>query len=366
MTIRVLVVTIVHRPQDARILHREIGALREADATVTYAAPWSSTRQAPPPGLATVDLPRATGRRRLSAMRAARRAIAELGRDHDVVVLHDPELLLAIEGLSGLPPVVWDVHEDVAASLTDRDWIPRWAVGGLRRLVHKLEHRWERRHHLILAEPSYLHRFAGGKHPVVPNVPLVPDQVTLPGSDRVVYLGRCSRSRGIPELVQVAERLAGELEIEVIGYADPDVTTLLQHAAQDGILRWRDFMPNDVALTRLDGALAGVSLLRDAPNFRGSMPTKVYEYMARGVPVVSTPLPEAARVVDRYGCGIVVPFEDPDAAVDALRRLRDDPTLRSRLGRAGHAAARSDFDWTRHGPRFAALIEQIVHGTRTA
>src|SRR4029077_5887508 len=90
---------------------------------------------------------------------------------------------------------------------------------------------------------------------------------------------------------------------------------------------------------RRDGALAGLSLLQDEPNFRHSMPTKVVEYMARGVPVVTTPLPAAADLVTRYGCGFVVPFGDPRAAADAVLKLAGDASLRAKVGSRGHDAA---------------------------
>jgi glycosyltransferase involved in cell wall biosynthesis len=83
----------------------------------------------------------------------------------------------------------------------------------------------------------------------------------------------------------------------------------------------------------LDGALAGLSLLHDEPNFRHSLPTKVVEYMARGVPVVTTPLPAAAELARGYECGFVVPFGDPKATPRRPRtRCSDCPGI-SRGGR---------------------------------
>src|SRR5699024_2699173 len=119
-----LVLTVVHHPDDSRVRHRQIAALLAAGWRVTYAAPWSGydlDRPAAGPGLTTVDLPRARGRRRYAALRAARRVLREQGPDHDVVLLHDPELLLATPGLD-LPPVVWDVHEDTAAAIEVKGW----------------------------------------------------------------------------------------------------------------------------------------------------------------------------------------------------------------------------------------------------
>jgi glycosyltransferase involved in cell wall biosynthesis len=45
-------------------------------------------------------------------------------------------------------------------------------------------------------------------------------------------------------------------------------------------------------------------------SYRYSLPNKIFEYLAAGVPFVAYPLPELVRLVDRYGCGDIV--EGPD------------------------------------------------------
>src|SRR4051794_40627154 len=109
---RILIVTVVHDPEDARIRHRELNALLADGARITYAAPFTAYRRAVPPGVTGIDLPRSSGRRRLGAIRAARAMLREQAPQHDVVLLHDPELLAAVAGLRRRrgPVVVWDVH----------------------------------------------------------------------------------------------------------------------------------------------------------------------------------------------------------------------------------------------------------------
>src|SRR5690606_11178763 len=128
--VRVLVVTVVHDPEDARIRHRQIPALLAAGHEVVYAAPFTAFDRRPPHGVTPVDLPRAAGRRRLGAVRAARRRIREMRDDVDLVLLHDPDLLLAVAGQRRRPVVVWDVHEVTAAALGMRAWVPRPAQIG--------------------------------------------------------------------------------------------------------------------------------------------------------------------------------------------------------------------------------------------
>lgn len=359
---RVVVATVVHHPGDARILHRQIRSLLEAGHEVTYVAPWAATDTTPPEGIRAVDVPRARGRRRLAAVRAARRRLREVARGADVVIVHDPELLVAVALWRGRPPIVWDVHEDPAASLSDRRWVPSIARPLLRFVVRAVERIAERRLSLLLAEESYRSRFRR-EHPVVPNDTWVPDEEPPPsGDERVVYLGRIARSRGLGEVLELAGRLPEGVHIELIGDADADVEGLVRNAEERGDLVWLGRLPNDEALDRLEGALAGLSLLHDEPNYRGSRPTKVVEYMSRGVSVVTTPNPVASRIVQEHRCGIVVPFDDVAAVVDAVDRLRGDDELRRSMGRAGHAAARAGFNWRMSGPRFVEIVEHVARG----
>ena len=147
---RALVVTVVHHPQDSRIRHREIAALLAAGWQVTYLAPFVGHDlpvPAPDGGLTCIDLPRASGRDRIPAARAARAAVRRLAPEHDVVLVHDPELLPATAGL-GLDHLVWDVHEDPAGALVVKDWLPgplRRPVAGAWRLAERLVEREPRR-----------------------------------------------------------------------------------------------------------------------------------------------------------------------------------------------------------------------------
>ena len=371
MSRRVLVVTVVHHPQDARIRHRQIPALLAAGWEVTYAAPWSGYGIPQPhgiPGLTTVDVARAVGRRRWRAQVSARRLLRRLGPQHDLVLVHDPELVPTSLGLR-LPPVVWDVHEDTAAAVEVRSWLP----GALRRPVSaavRLGERWAEGHrHLILADREYAARFRG-EHAVVPNTTtVVPEPVPAGtpdgrGRHRVVYLGSLTPERGARELVEVGRRLReetdGQVVLEVLGPAHGTAKELLRTADRAGHVEWAGFVPNAEALQRVDGALAGLSLLHDAANFRPSMPTKVVEYLAHGVPVITTPLPLAADLVTRSGGGVVVPFGDTDQTVAQVLAWHASPAEAAQAGRRGHRLVAAEHDWGAGAVDFVSALETLL------
>jgi glycosyltransferase involved in cell wall biosynthesis len=355
--VRVLVVTVVHDPEDARIRHRQIEALRAAGHEVIFAAPFRAYSRDQPIAFESIDLPRAQGRRRVAAARAARKLLRERGRGADIVLLHDPELLVAATGVK-LPGLVWDVHEDTAAAMEMKAWIPRPVRPAAKSLVHTLERSAERRARLVLAEDSYVGRFRRS-HPVVPNSVLSPaDTLPPPGDDRVVYLGRLTIARGALDMIDVGRRLSPYVKVELIGNADDDCRFAIEEAHHAGQVQWRGFVPNDEALPMLRGALAGLSLLHDQPNYALSRPTKIMEYMAHGVPVVTTPNPSSADLVQRHNCGLVVPYRDPHAVLAAVMRLRGDLDLRRRLAANGRDAACRLYTWDRDAMTFVDLLEQ--------
>jgi glycosyltransferase involved in cell wall biosynthesis len=355
----VAVCTVVHHPADARIYFRQIRALLEAGHQVTYIAPWNEpgAPDVSSAALTAVTIPRAVGRRRLEALRAARAAMAAHAPGADLLLIHDPELLLVLPSRSKRPPTVWDVHEDTAAALTTKAWLPEIlrpvAAGGVR----SAEHLATRRLHLILAERGYNTRFTG-EHPVVPNTTYVPEVADPPsGPRRVVYVGHISPDRGSAEMVELGRLLAPHgISVELVGSADAAARSHIE-AGGDAV-HWHGFLPNEEALAIAAGALAGLSLLHDEANFRHSMPTKVAEYMARGVPVITTPLPLAVELAETADCGFIVPFNDPGAAADAILKLDADPGLRVTMGARGHAYARQFLGWQRDAAAFVAQLEE--------
>src|SRR5690625_1568264 len=359
--LRVLVVTVVHDPEDARIRYRQIPALLAAGHRVVYAAPFSAFDREPPEGVRGLDLPRAQGRRRLRAVLAARRLVASAGPAADVVLVHDPELTLAAAGLGRrVPTLVWDVHEDTAAALSMRAWVPgplRPVLAGAVRMTERFA---EARYSLLLAEHGYQRRFRK-QHPVVPNTVPVPHEAPPPpGNKRVVYLGKITRARGGAELIELAKRLP-DLEFEIIGPAETDIAPEIERAARQGLLTWTGFVPNATALERLYGALAGISLLHDEPNYSHSPPTKLMEYMGHGLPVVTTANPASRQLVEDAGGGVAVPFNDLDGVVEVLQRWRSDDQKRREVGAAAYWYAREHLDWSRDGVECARALEALTN-----
>lgn len=348
---RIVVATVVHHPEDARIRHRQIPTLLKAGHEVVYVAPPGDAKS-PPPGLERVVVPRAAGRNRLRALGKAAVELWRVTADADLTLVHDPELTVLDRFVRS--PMVWDVHEDVVAQVADKAYIPGRLRPFARTLAERVEQRGRRRLDCLIAEVGYRSRFPDAT--LVRNTVHIPDDVVSSGDSRVVYLGRVSHGRGAAAMAALGRTLPAGANLEIIGPVDDDVFGL----AGPGI-SVHGFVPNDDALALLPGAAVGLSLLQDRANYRHSMPTKLLEYLAHGVPVVSTPLSEAVALVEGYDCGVVVPFDDDVALHEAVGMLLSDAELRHRLAANGRRIVSEKFNWSADASRFVDRIERAAH-----
>jgi glycosyltransferase involved in cell wall biosynthesis len=130
----------------------------------------------------------------------------------------------------------------------------------------------------------------------------------------------------------------------------PVVAGLKARATADGTLGRTVFfhdgwVPYDLRHAWLGAADVGVSTHHPHLETEFSYRTRVVDYLAAGLPVVTTDGDALADLVRASGCGVVVPPHDVDALTDALAGLAGDPDRRrDQSVRASVEARRLDWD----------------------
>ena len=105
--------------------------------------------------------------------------------------------------------------------------------------------------------------------------------------------------------------------------------------------------------------------LKDAEVFSSVIPSKLFEGMAMGIPVVHGVRGESATIVEHEGVGLTFEPENADALVQALLRLARGDGLRQELAtRARQAAAR--YDRSALADEMLAVLEQVSRQSRMA
>ena len=85
-------------------------------------------------------------------------------------------------------------------------------------------------------------------------------------------------------------------------------------------------------------------------------PNVILEAMAASLPVVTTPVGDAPRIVQDGITGYVVPGEDPHASADRIVQLVRDPDRAVRMGRAGRQRVEQEYSFSSLADRFLGVV----------
>ncbi|MEO7268530.1 MAG: glycosyltransferase [Knoellia sp.] len=333
----VSVVTSGHDVSDAR-LHRLVAACVRAGLEVEVLGLGDSA-SAPREASRTVTRSRPRMFRR--ALLAGQYAVAARG---SVLLALDPDSLIAALAVGRLRgrKVVADVHEDYAALLADRAWAqgPQGRVAA--RLVSVATSAATHSDLTFVADDHVPPQSA--RHRLVvrnaPDLTMLPSVATMAptAEPRAVYVGDLRRSRGLFAMV---DAVAGtnDWHLDLVGpVAQSDQVDLDRRLDEGGLagrVTLHGQLPPERSWEIARRAWVGLSLLCDTPAFRDAMPTKVTEYLACGLPVVTTDLPRPAALILESGAGAVVPANpEPGigpAAADVLRGWVSDPSSLARV-----------------------------------
>ena len=369
---RVVHVSTVHHHDDNRIFHRQCRSLARGGYQVTLIAVGERAHRAD--GVVIVPLPRLRRSRRMLTL--VPRALALCWRHRaDVYHLHDPELipiipLLRLRGAR----VVFDAHEDLPEQVLDKAYLPlrvRAPLAAAARALFLLAGWCSSR--VVVASPPIASRFPPRRTTALCNYPAPPPDADQAGDrvvdyasreDTVVYAGAISAGRGAVQMVDAMTHAGLDgWKLALYGPAPPD-DLLRTLRGRPGWARvdYHGLVPAVRARRAMDAARIGLVVLQPTPMYTRNLPTKLFEYMWAGLPVVASDFPVWRSVVAGAGCGILVDPTDPVAIAEALAELAADPDRSAELGERGRRVVRERFTWAGEETKLLALYHRLLRG----
>jgi glycosyltransferase involved in cell wall biosynthesis len=365
---RVAHLTSAHSTDDSRIWVRECRTLASAGFNVTIVGPGGSSGNID--GVEIRTVPSVSSRLRRMTITVWRVFMGALLSRASICHLHDPELIPVALVLKLLGRrIIYDVHEDLPATILDKAWI--WSY--IRRAVARLAAGIEFTTRLyvdafVTATPHIARRFPRGRTYIVQNFPLAEELAASSGrtycerSLKVAYLGGMIGIRGVHELVRATD-LVENSAVRLVLIGEFQESTLERRCRNESGWRkvdhlgWRSWP--EVAKA-LGDARAGLVTYYPAANQIAAQPTKLFEYMAAAIPVIASDFPLWRRIIDGAGCGLLVNPQDPRAIAAAIQWVLDYPTEAAKMGRRGRAAIIGKYNWECESKHLLALYEDLL------
>jgi glycosyltransferase involved in cell wall biosynthesis len=374
---RVCILSSVHQALDNRVFYREAQSLRRAGYEVTLIA--IHERDEEKEGIQIVALPQVHRWQRPRLWRALYREA--LCTQADVFHFHDPELLLVTPWLRWRTgkPTIYDVHEANADFIKVKDYMPAWLRYPLAWVFRWLEPLLARlQSGLIFADDQIAASFKAVRRPKVTilNYParsfIEEAVVATQGIERrqpiLLYLGGLERNRGSRLMIEAFHQVwqvIPEARLLLVGHFMPaeleeEVRADITQRGIDPSVTIAGRVPFEWIGNYLAQAAVGWVTWQPVPKNQKNIPTKLFEYMAYGLPVVSSDLPSTRPFVRQGENGYLVAASDPAEHAQAILQLLRHPQKATTMGRQGQEMVRSRYNWDEMEQRLLALYQELL------
>jgi glycosyltransferase involved in cell wall biosynthesis len=325
-------------------------------------------------GVTIADVGRSPGRLKRILSTTRRVGDKAVALDADIYQLHDPELLPVGLRLKRLgKTVIFDSHEDVSRQLLGKPYLgPLSAriVSSAYAIVER--YACSRFDGIITATPFIRDNFLK-INPVTVNVNNFPMVGELDSGapwenkqDEVCYVGGIGSIRGIRELVQAGELLGSAARVNLVGtFSEPEVQAEMKASPGWRRVNAYGFLDRQGVRDVMKRSLAGVVTFHPLPNHLDSHPTKMFEYMSSGIPVIASNFPLWRDIIEGNQCGICVDPLDPKAIAAAIDYLVTHPQAAKAMGENGRRAVLEKYNWAVEANKLTDFYGALSHAKQT-
>ena len=116
----------------------------------------------------------------------------------------------------------------------------------------------------------------------------------------------------------------------------------------------------------LSRAAIGACLLKNVGQYYGAdnLPTKVYEYMAAGIPCLLYDSNYIKYTLIDYPFGLCVNPDSSEEIAEALRKIGSDLKLKENMSKIGKTASVERFNWRYSEEKLLSLYKSFEKGTK--
>jgi len=369
-SIRVCVLTSAHPPFDTRIFHKEASSLAKAGYNVSLIV--QHDRNEIVNGVRIISFPKPRNRLQRMTRTVWKVFILSLKENANVYHFHDPELIpLGLLLKLTRRKVVYDIHEDYITSIEQKEYLPFFLRKILANVIGRIEIISSRLFTLILAEKYYSERFPHGIE--VLNYPILKREISKmlmlkKDADKpcLIYTGGISIDRGAlihanivnlmpdvevwmvgscskelaDQLYDIAGKRSARLHIEGVGYHVPYQRILEYYKTR----KWA----------------AGLAVFPPTKHYLRKELTKLFEYMANEIPIISSNFPTWRNIVEGEQCGVCADPLKAEEITEAIQFIISHPAEADQMGKNGRRAVEEKYNWEMEEKKMLVFYKKVL------
>lgn len=375
----ITIVTSIHPDFDSRIWkHAKLVA--SAGHRVSLICPWDVPAGSVQEGVTFHPFSKAPSRMLRPVWNLLRLLpeLLKIIRRADIVHFHDLDLLPIMTLVAVFKPVVFDVHENYPDEMLEKAWIPKtlrravagavkwgqWASCQVIRNVVLVAPSQERYFGSSRLRKEYIYNFASR------DLASAADPSVSGRTPSVVFIGSQHENNGSLVLLDIAalvREMAPEIKFQVVdrfmdtAFRAQFMEKRRQLGLEHTVGLFANVKPHEL-MSVLNRATIGISPNLRVPQQINGIHTKIFEYMAAGLPMVVSDLPHQLEVIETSGAGFAVPPEHPEKFAETIVTLSRDPGLTDVMGARGKDAFLRHYCYESQQSKLLDFYLKIVNG----
>ena len=282
---------------------------------------------------------------------------------------HDPELIwIGIKAKLILnKKVIYDIHEDVGSDIMRKTWL-----NAIQKVFYYIAYKLLESivgfifDHFILSVDLF-------KSPRIRNSTIIFNYPILPETRNnnsksidLLYLGAVTEDRGIFIIIEVVKKLVKKypnLKVEIVGHVPSSIKAHIVDEIRkenlNDVIYLRGFIDYNAASDYIKRSRIGLCLLFPTKNYLNSYPTKLFDYMTCGIPIVGSNFGQLARIIKEANCGATVDPYDIQDIVRVLDSLLSKNDYCSDLGSNGWEYIKDTYTWQSQENKLLELYSNL-------
>lgn len=286
----------------------------------------------------------------------------------DVYHFHDPELMgAALTIKKSGKKVIYDFHEDTPKQILAKHYIPK----PIRKPISMYYKRFEEKSAskfdgIVTATPYLKSKFIKFNKNTedVNNYPILDEFVNLSNDldnkqNDLIYIGGISRERGLYEMVEIANKLP-DIKIVVCGpFISKADEINVKPMIKNNNIEFKGMLDRSGIQEELQNAKIGLVLLEKNERYSESLPIKMFEYMAAGLPVIATDFTLWKNIINESNAGICLNPKDIDSIISNVNDLLENQSLLKQKGDSGRQFVLDKYNWENEEVKLLNLYKKL-------
>jgi len=371
---KIIILTTVHQYSDPRIFFKEIPSIKKKYPNLVYITKHEKRKAFVENGIAIDPLPIPNSRFERFFKLQYLSYIKIKKHKPDIIHFHDPELIILMWFVKKRfkCKIIFDIHESIADSFHRREWTPNILKPILPWLYNIVESFFIKNFDVKIIVLEYFKKLYGPEAKVIMNYTLRSSNQNIKKEFNhkinFVYVGVIMKERGFPKILQIFQTLAkkyNNIHLNLIGKIDTkdleeEITDFIRNSNLNNCITLHGVLQIKDVYDILEKSHIGFSLLEPNDSFFNALATKIFDYMANGVPYIVSNFSIYQKYTNDNYTGVTVDYNNDAEIVEKIENLLNNRTQLVKMSKNGIKNVHEMWNWENEAKKLLTVYDNLL------